>query len=301
MLWRELLKDRRMKKAKKADEKNSLEQLLLRWKGSYEANKTKTHQFVLVFLCVVIVVLLFRSGVFRGSNKGDLLDSTYYGATQASFAGAGMPDANQFATVATAYSNTTSGAVLHADAGEAFVRCGFSEIARKQRYSAGAKLAEGETLADPKVSFNSAVEEFSKAASCKDASVVSRAYYGIGVAKEALASVADDEAAVAQALEEAKTNYEKAVDASKNSPYVKLAEQRINALSKPLTTNYYKNAANTFVNLPNPEDTASILSGDESLEAGSSVKVDSEFNLDEESTDAAQDAEETQTSEESKE
>lgn len=47
-----------MKKAKKADEKNSLEQLLLRWKGSYEANKIKTRQFVLVFLCVVIVVLL---------------------------------------------------------------------------------------------------------------------------------------------------------------------------------------------------------------------------------------------------
>ena len=93
----------------------------------------------------------------------------------------------------------------------------------------------------------------------------------------------------------------RAVDASKNSPYVKLAEQRINALSKPLTTNYYENAANTFVNLPNPEDTASILSGDESLEAGSSVKVDSEVNLDEESTDAAQDAEETQKSEESKE
>ena len=63
-----------MKKAKKADEKNSLEQLLLRWKGSYEANKIKTRQFVLVFLCVVIVVLLFRSGVFRGSNKGDLLN-----------------------------------------------------------------------------------------------------------------------------------------------------------------------------------------------------------------------------------
>ncbi len=290
-----------MKKAKKADEKNSLEQLILRWKGSYEANKSKTHQFILVFLCVVIVVLLFRSGVFRGSNKGDLLDSTYYGATQASFAGMGMPDANQFATVATAYSNTSTGAILHADAGEAFVRCGFNEISRKQRYSAGAKLAEGETLGDPKVSFNSAVEEFSKATSCKDSSIVPRAYYGIGVANEALASVAADDAAVAQALAEAESNYKKAIEASENSPYVKLASQRINSLSKPLTTDYYKNAAKTFVSLPDPEESASILSGDESLEAGSSVNVDNEFNLDEESADSAQDSTETEEPQETEE
>ena len=48
-----------MKKSKKADEKNSLEQLLLRWKRYYDENKTKVLQFVLVFAVVVVVVALF--------------------------------------------------------------------------------------------------------------------------------------------------------------------------------------------------------------------------------------------------
>ena len=111
-----------MKKSRKADEKNSLEQLLLRWKQYYDENRTKVFQFVLVFVAVVVVVALLRSGVFKGSNKNDVVDTTYYAATQASFAGAGAPDADAFAANASAYGATVAGGILHVDAGEAFVR-----------------------------------------------------------------------------------------------------------------------------------------------------------------------------------
>ena len=54
-----------MKKSKKADEKNSLEQLLLRWKRYYDENKTKVLQFVLVFAVVVVVVFIVVTGAPR--------------------------------------------------------------------------------------------------------------------------------------------------------------------------------------------------------------------------------------------
>jgi len=278
-----------MKKSKKADEKNSLEQLLLRWKRYYDENKTKVLQFVLVFAVVVVVVALFRSGVFKGSNKNDVVDTTYYAATQASFAGAGAPDADAFAANASAYGATVAGGILHVDAGEAFVRRGFEDVARKQRYSAGTKLGEGEKLNDPKASYNSAIEEFEKAAACSDSDVKARAYYGEGAAQESIASVSDNDEAVVAALEAAKACYEKVATASATSPYASLAKKRLESLAKAATVDYYKAIAHAFVTLPDPADTPSITSGDDSLDVGSPINVDEEFKLNEED-DSASDA-----------
>lgn len=278
-----------MKKSKKADEKNSLEQLLLRWKRYYDENKTKVLQFVLVFAVVVVVVALFRSGVFKGSNKNDVVDTTYYAATQASFAGAGAPDADAFAANASAYGATVAGGILHVDAGEAFVRRGFEDVARKQRYSAGTKLGEGEKLNDPKASYNSAIEEFEKAAACSDPDVKARAYYGEGAAQESIASVSDNDEAVVAALDAAKACYEKVATASATSPYASLAKKRLESLAKAATVDYYKAIAHAFVTLPDPADTPSITSGDDSLDVGSPINVDEEFKLNEED-DSASDA-----------
>ena len=265
---------------KKADEKNSLEQLLLRWKSSYEENKTKTNQFLVVFLLVVVVVVLFRSGAFRGTNKDDLADTVYYRATQASFAGVDSPDAQTLADTASAYSSE-DGAILHLDSGEAYVRRGIVAIERKQRYSSGVKLAEGEELIDPVFNFEKAVEEFEKGVTSSNADLKARAYYGIGVAQEALASVTDGDDAVVAALDAAKTAYEEVAKVCDNSPYVALATDRLDNLSKDLTVTYYKTVANTFVTLPDPKDSASILSGKDELEIGEPVKVDPEFNVNE--------------------
>ena len=270
-----------MKKSKKADEKNSLEQLLLRWKRYYDENKTKVLQFVLVFAVVVIAVTVFRSGVFKGSNKNDVVDTTYYAATQASFAGAGAPDADAFAGNASAYGSTVTGGTLHVCAGEAYVRRGLEDVAKKQRYSAGTKLEEGEKLNDPKASYASAVEEFEKAAACADADIKARAYYGQGAAQESIASVSENDEAVVAALDAAKACYEKVASASASSPYVALAKKRLESLANAATVDYYKAIAHAFVTLPDPAETPSITSGDNSLEVGAPVNVNEEFNLNE--------------------
>ena len=272
-----------MKKSRKADEKNSLEQLLLRWKRYYDENKTKVLQFVLVFAAVVVIVALLRSGVFKGSNKNDVVDTTYYAATQASFAGVGAPDADAFAVNASAYGSTVAGGVLHVDAGEAYVRRGFEDVAKKQRYSAGTKLEEGEKLNDPKASYASAVEEFEKATACSDADIKARAYYGEGAAQESIASVSENDEAVVAALDAAKTCYEKVASASASSPYASLVKKRLESLANPATVDYYKAIAHAFVTLPDPADTPSITTGDDSLEVGAPVDVNEEFNLNEDS------------------
>lgn len=286
-----------MKKSKKTDEKNSLEQLLIRWKQYYDENRTKVFQFVLIFVVVVVVVSLLRSGVFKGSNKNDIVDTTYYAATQSSFAGVGAPDADAFASNATAYGSTVAGGVLHVDAGEAFVRRGFEDVARKQRYSAGTKLEEGEKLNDPKASYTSAVEEFEKAAACSDADVKARAYYGQGAAQESIASVSDSDEAVVAALDAAKACYEKVASASATSPYASLAKKRLESLAKPATVDYYKAIAHAFVTLPDPADTPSITSGDNSLDVGSSINVGEEFKLEGSDSDSAEPAGESPSAE----
>lgn len=282
-----------MKKLKKADEKNSLEQLLLRWKRYFDENKTKTLQSVVVFLVVVVAVLLFRSGAFKGSNKNDFVDETYYAATQASFEGASAPDADAFAVAGEAYKNTAAGDVLYVDAAESFVRRGNQEVTRKQRYSAGTKLEEGEKLPDPKESYNSAIANFEKAASSRDPEIKARAVYGEGVAQEALASVSDSDDAVVAALNAAKACYESVVSDSSNSPYASLAKERLGKVASEQTINYYKAIAHAFVTLPDPADAPSITSGDNTLETGSPVNVDKEFQLnnDEAETEKADSAE----------
>lgn len=287
-----------MKKTKKIDEKNSLGELLLRWKLSYEENKTKSLQVALALVLVLVVVLLFRSGAFKGADKNDFADATYYAATQASFVGASAPDADAFAAAASAYKNTASGAVLHADAAEAFVRRGLSDVVRKQRYSAGTKLEEGEKLNDPKTSYNAAIDEFEQAASFDDPEIKARAYYGEGVAQESLASVAENDENVVSALELAKENYEKVAAVSPDSPYATLAGERLTSLNGSRAVEYYKAIASAFVNLPDPKDAPSITSGDDSLEVGTPVNVDEEFQLNDTETPSSA-ADETTSADES--
>ncbi|MGI6400895.1 MAG: tetratricopeptide repeat protein [Thermoguttaceae bacterium] len=286
-----------MKKSKRADERNSLEQLLLRWKRKYDENRTKTLQVVLVFLLVVVVVLLFRSGIFGGADKNDVADNAYFAATQSSFAGVSAPDADAFAAVASSYENTPTGALLHINAGEAFVRRGLADVTRKQRYSAGTKLEEGEMLGDPAQSYSAAIEEFEKAlSSSSDADVKARALYGQGVAHESLASVADNDQSVVEALNAAKACYEKVLEVSPQSPYVPLAKEYLGRLDSEHTVEYYKATAHAFVTLPDPAETPSITSGDDSLEAGSMFDLGEEFDLQDD--DEASSAEETLTGEE---
>lgn len=270
-----------MNKAKMTDEKNSLEQLLLRGKESYDQNKAKTLQFVLLFVLVVVVVMMIRSGVFRGADKGDMVDSAYYAATQASFAGVGAPDGASLAATAAAYNKSKSAATLHAEAGEAFVRCGLSDVARKQRYSAGSKLQEGETLVDPKDNLNAAVSEFEAVAASKNADLSARALYGCGIAYEVLASVAENDDQVVANLNEAKARYEQVASVAANSPYAPLAAERLASVAKDQTVAYYKTVAHAFVTLPDPTTVPSITSGDDSLEAGSALNVGEEFKLNE--------------------
>lgn len=275
-----------MKNVKKADEKNSLEQLLLRGKSAYEGNKTKTYQYILIVLAIVVVVVAVKAKFTGASGKLNDADRAYYSATQASFAGQGIADGELLKSTAVAYGDSVVASVLNADAGSAFCVAGKSDIVAKQNYSRGVKNAEGETKApaDPSVNFTLAYESYMEAALCADADVCARAYYGAGVAQENLAIVSTEDK-VESSIEKAKEAYSKVLEYT-DSPYYELAVKALDNLSKDLTVDYYKTVAKKFVTLPDPSD-ESILSDDkDELNVGESVTLSEDFATNDDSDDA---------------
>ena len=101
------------------------------------------------------------------------------------------------------------------------------------------------------------------------------------MAKAPRRSVSENDEAVVAALDAAKACYEKVASASASSPYASLAKKRLESLANPATVDYYKAIAHAFVTLPDPADTPSITTGDDSLEVGAPVDVNEEFNLNE--------------------
>jgi len=259
-----------MKKAKKADEKNSLEQLLLRWKDSYNANKSKTYQFVLVFAIVVLVVMFFRVNLFSRSDKMSQVDNAYYVATSPAFAGAGAVNTAPLVQVADSYRGKSISFVLYAEAGEAFLLNGFADVAAKKAHSRGVK-GEAE-LADPLINFNSAYESFTNAEKSEDTIIKARAFYGSGVAQEALASISAKSEDVDMALQKAREAYEQVL--TFDSPYRALASDRMVALESGVTLDFYKSVAQNFVTLPEPSETESILSGNDALNPNDPINVE---------------------------
>lgn len=248
-----------MKKAKKADEKNSLEQLLLNWKKSFEQNKAKSVQYILVVALVVIVVAMFRFNFFGGSDKFSAADGAYYSATQNAFAGVGVPDAETLASVANAYKSSNLGAAMHADAGNAYLIAGLNDLAGAKARSRGVKSQDENQTFDPKAKFQAAADEFNLASTTNNPDVQARAYYGGAVALESKASVAADDAEVEACLQSAKELYQKIGDMTSPTPYAALAKERLVSLERPLTVDYYKAIAKSFVELPEPADAESIL------------------------------------------
>ena len=280
-----------MKKAKKVDEKNSLEALLLKGKSAYEENKTKTFQYVLIAVFIIVAIVAVRMKFNGASGKYNAADSAYYEATQAAFAGQGVADGAVLSAAAASYKNTVTGSVLNADAGDAFLGAGQQDAADREAYSRGVKSADGEakTPADPSVNFNAAYEAYQAATSSSDPEVQARAYYGSGVAQEALATVAADDAAVEAAVEKAKEAYKKVAEVSAESPYCALAAKALANLDRDLTLDYYKSVANAFVNLPEPSDESILSENSDELNVGEGVGVEG-FDTNDDASEAEEDA-----------
>lgn len=276
-----------MKKSKKTDEKNSLETLLLKGKRAYEGNKAKTYQYLLIAVLVIVAFVAVRSKLSGASGKYNAADSAYYAATQAAFAGQGIVDGAVLSAAAASYKNNVAGSVLHADAGDAFLSAGQVDVAAKHAYSRGVKETDGETKvpADPSINFNAAYEAYQAAVASTDAEVRARAYYGSGVAQEALATVAADAAAVEAAVEKAKDAYKKVAEVSSDSPYCALAAKALSNLERSLTLDYYKSVANQFVNLPEPSSESILPESSGELTSGEQIGVEG-FEMNDDSSEA---------------
>jgi len=296
-----------MKKSKKADVQNSLEQLLLGWKKGFEQNKAKSVQFILVLVLVVAVVAAFRFNLFGGKvDKLSAADGAYYVATQNAFAGVGIPDAEALANVAGAYKSSNLGASMHADAGAAYLIAGLNDVAGAKAKSRGVKPQDENQTFDPKSKFQSAVDEFNLASTTNNPDVRARACYGGGVALESKASVAADDAEVEACVNTAKELYQSIVDMPTATPYVALAKERLASLERPLTLDYYKAIAKSFAELPEPSDSKSILSegaapGEGELKAGEEIAVEGFETQDDAAEDSAEDKSAEETSAETTE
>lgn len=279
-----------MKKSKKSDVKNSLEQLLLKGKNAYEGNKTKTYQYILIVVAVVVVIWAVQSKFSGASSKLDAADSAYYAATQAAFSGQGIADGESLKNTSAAYKNSVVGDVLSADAGDAYLAAGQEDIVGKQNYSRGVKTADGETKtpADPTVNFTAAYEAYMIAANSSDASVRARAYYGAGVAQEFIATVTTDDA-VEAAVEKAKEAYKKVVEIA-DSSYCALATKALANLDKGLVVEYYKSVAKKFSTLPEPTDESILSNGADELVPGEPINSNDEFKTNDDTTDETTEA-----------
>ena len=262
-----------MSKQKKVEERNSLEQFLLRMQKKFTENKTKTYQFIAVFAVVVLVILAFRLGLFRSPSELNLVDAAYYNATAGSSVGFGAPDAELLSTTSQTTKKPTESVALRLASAEAYLAAGNQDLTAAKAYSRGVKSETSEKPADPSVNYQLAYDLFDDAKSTTDARLQARANYGAGVAQESLASVAPNDEAVVAALELAKEKYSIVVD-SHVAPYERLAKDRLSALDRNLTTDFYKSVANTYRTLPDPVDEESILPGQEDLNVGEALNVE---------------------------
>ncbi|MDO5308035.1 MAG: hypothetical protein Q4G03_00860 [Planctomycetia bacterium] len=272
----------------KIEERNSLEQLLLRWQKSFENNKAKTYQLVAVVALVVLVVLVVRSGVFRGTNELNAVDAAYYSATLGSVVG-GITDAEQLATIAQATKNPAEASAMKLTAGEAYLRAATQDIASAKAYSRGASSDNKEKPADPSVNFQLAVELFEAVSNAQNPLLKARANYDLGLAQEGLASVAANDEAVVAALDVAKERYSVASEIA-NTPYQRPAQTNLVNLQRKLTVDYYKSVANSFRTLPDPADAESILTGETELNVGEPLNVGEFDTADDDVTEATEDA-----------
>ena len=251
-----------------SNDKNSLEQLLIRGKDGLAQNKAKAGQFLLVFVVVLLAVWMIRAKMTGG-------DSTL---TAADRARATATEPKDLVAVAENFVGETA-AALYADAGEAYLNVGTTEIARKKANSRAAENDPEAAALDPSVNFGEAVKAFDAAFGLGSAELKARAAFGAGSAQEALASVAADDAAVAAAVEAAKAQYAKVAEACASSPYCESAAARLAALDRAVAVDYLKATAKTFRELPTPPEKAeSILTGDGELTPGETTNV-GEFDL----------------------
>ncbi|MBQ9800878.1 MAG: hypothetical protein IJO40_13210, partial [Thermoguttaceae bacterium] len=101
-----------------SNDKNSLEQLLIRGKDNLAQNKAKAVQFLLVFVVVLLAIWAIRAKM-NGSDSA---------LTAADRARATATEPKQLADAAATFKGETA-AALYVDAGEAYLNLGLNEIA----------------------------------------------------------------------------------------------------------------------------------------------------------------------------
>ena len=253
-----------MKKAKRTDERNSLEQLLIRWREYYNENKSRVSLFVLVIILACVAVWLARS-LSLGSSKDVMADSAYYSVVD---------------DVSSAPAETFK-QTLYAETGDAYARVARNAIATRRLYSAG--RVKEKPANDPSAAFAEAIAAYQEAATSKDLVVKSRALYNLGVVYEDVASIAND-ADVVTNINSAKENFQKVVELGGDNPYIALAQERANRLAKNATVEYYKTVAKVYRELPDPAETESIVSENKNeLDPAKPVTTGDEFGLNDDS------------------
>ncbi len=261
-----------------SNDKNSLEQLLIRGKDGLAQNKAKACQFILVFVVVLLAIWVVRAKMTGADSALTAADGIRATAT----------DPKQLVDAAASFKGETA-AALYVDAGEAYLNVGMNEIARKKANSRAAENDPTAAALDPSVNFAEAVKAFDAAFGLGSTDLKARAAFGAGSAQEALASVAADDAAVDAAVEAAKAQYAKVAEVSASSPYCEAAAERLAALERAVAADYLKSAAKKFRELPTPPEKAeSILTGDGELTPGETTNVgEFELNADEPATEEA--------------
>ncbi|MBQ5788826.1 MAG: hypothetical protein IIW01_00930 [Thermoguttaceae bacterium] len=264
-----------------SNDKNSLEQLLIRGKDGLAQNKAKAGQFLLVFVVVVVAIYGIRALISGGDSALTVADGVRATATEP----------KQLVAAAAGFKGETA-AALYVDAGEAYLNVGTTEIARKKANSRAAENDPEAAALDPSVNFVEAGKAFAAAFGIGSAELKARAAYGAGAAQEALASVAADDAAVDAAVEAAKAQYAKVAELCASSPYCKVAAERLAALDRAVAADYLKATAKKFRELPTPPEKAeSILTGDGELTPGETTNVgEFELNADEPATETTEEA-----------
>ncbi|MBQ9372529.1 MAG: hypothetical protein IJU03_10085, partial [Thermoguttaceae bacterium] len=267
-----------MKKNKKTDERNSLEQLLLRWRDSYNENKSRVSLVLVLIALVIIAIWLVRTVQFGGTSKETIADNAYYSALDSD----GVGVAQNLKQAADAYnSNLGYGSVLCAETGDAFVRDALNTVAQRRLYSAGSIK---EKPGDPTSSFLEAITAYNEATKSKDVDVKARAFYNLALVYENLASISP-EAEVEKNLDLAKENLKLVSDVGA-SPYAELAQSRLAQLGRSSTVEYYKTVAKAYVELPEPSDTPSILSENkDELKVGEPASNGEEFSLNDDASE----------------
>ena len=255
--------------AKHLRDKNSLEAALLNLGDWYKNNRDKFLQGLLVFLIALAVILFVRFYFYGNQTKvRNDLDDAYYIASASSFMSFGAaPDPVPYQQLAAKYQTGDTGALARVALAEACLKAG--EMLVTDRII-GSKTEEGSAFAgmDHKVVYENALSPLNEVIDRnmpKDKSLLARACYDAGVACEALAAIANDDAAVDEQLGKAKDYYRKVAESYPNSAYVASAQRRLDELEVPVTVAFYRQSAERFRNLPIPEPAAedqSILSND---------------------------------------